>query len=53
LGKRDTKTTKELRDKLIAMGISYGGICTDKWDSFLVVFGKDNHIIGKKEYRWY
>jgi IS1 family transposase len=46
-GKRDTKTAKKLRDKLVSMGISYDGICTDKWDGFIAVFQKDNHIIGK------
>jgi IS1 family transposase len=29
------------------MGISYDRICTDKWDSFIAVFEKDNHITGK------
>jgi IS1 family transposase/transposase-like protein len=47
-GKRNYKTAKKLRDKLIAMGISYGVVYTDKWDSFIAVFQADNHIIGKE-----
>jgi IS1 family transposase/transposase-like protein len=47
-GRRDTKTAKKLRSKLVAMGISYGGIYTDKWDSFIAVFKKDNHTTGKE-----
>jgi IS1 family transposase len=30
------------------MGISYDTVYTDGWDSFIVVFQSDNHIIGKE-----
>ncbi|MDR2410570.1 MAG: IS1 family transposase [Bacteroidales bacterium] len=47
-GKRDVKTVKKLRKKLRATGIGYDRICTDNWESFIIVFKEDNHIIGKK-----
>jgi IS1 family transposase len=47
-GKRDYKTAKKLRDQLQATGISYDVIYTDQWNSFIPVFQKDNHIIGKE-----
>jgi IS1 family transposase len=46
-GKRDLKTAKRLREKLIKLGISCGGICTDDWQSFVTTFKADNHVIGK------
>ncbi|KAA6327752.1 hypothetical protein EZS27_023282 [termite gut metagenome] len=46
-GKRDLKTTKRLREKLIKLGISFGCICTDAWQSFVTTFKADNHVIGK------
>ena len=51
-GKKSCKKTrfynsKKLRDKLISMGISYDVVYTDKWDSFIAVFQKDRHIVGK------
>jgi IS1 family transposase len=33
-GKRDLKTARKLRKKLIAVGICYDQICTDNWESF-------------------
>jgi IS1 family transposase len=50
-GKRNLKTVKKMRDKLISMGISYDTICTDNWDSFIAVFKDDNHVIGKDNTR--
>jgi IS1 family transposase/transposase-like protein len=47
-GKRNYKTAKKLRDKLMSMGIGYDAICTDEWNSFVAVFQADNHIIGKE-----
>ncbi|SUO94635.1 IS1 transposase [Suttonella ornithocola] len=37
-GKRHLKTAKQLRAKLEALGISFGCICCDNWDSFLTAF---------------
>ncbi len=46
-GKRNYKTANKLRDKLLAMGISYDSVCTDNWESFIAVFRHDNHLLGK------
>jgi IS1 family transposase len=37
-GKRNYKTAKELREKLVSLGISYDKICTDALDSFIAVY---------------
>ena len=42
------KTAKKLRDKIIKLGLKFGAIATDNWDSFVKAFKADNHIIGKK-----
>jgi IS1 family transposase/transposase-like protein len=47
-GKRNHKTAKRLRDKIIESGITYNLIYTDDWNSFIKAFKSDNHIIGKK-----
>jgi IS1 family transposase len=47
-GKRDLKTARDLKKKLSDMGVSYGSIATDDWDSFVAAFKGDNHLIGKK-----
>ena len=47
-GRRDLKTAMELKKKLTDLGVSYGSIATDEWDSFVAVFKEDNHLIGKK-----
>lgn len=47
-GKRDYKTAKELREKITKLGLTFGTIATDNWDSFVKAFSSDNHIIGKK-----
>jgi IS1 family transposase/transposase-like protein len=46
-GKRNFKTANKLRDKILSMGITYDSVCSDNWDSFIAVFQKDNHILGK------
>ncbi|KAA6341352.1 hypothetical protein EZS27_010840 [termite gut metagenome] len=46
-GKRDLKTAKRLREKLIKLGVSFGCIRTDEWQSFITTFKEDNHVIGK------
>jgi IS1 family transposase len=47
-GKRDVKTAQALRKQIQRLGISYERIATDGWDSFLAVFGEDEHLVGKK-----
>jgi IS1 family transposase len=49
-GKRDLKTAKRLREKLFKLGISFGCICTDNWQSFITGFKEDNQIVGKAAY---
>ena len=51
-GKRDYKTAKKLRAKITKLGLTFGAIATDNWDSFVKAFSSDNHIIGKKTYYW-
>ncbi|KAA6320902.1 hypothetical protein EZS27_029384 [termite gut metagenome] len=48
-GKRNLKTARKLRGKLLSMGIAFDTVCTDAWDSFISVFKQDNHIIGKAD----
>jgi IS1 family transposase len=45
--KRDLKTAKCLKKKLFKLGISFGCICKDDWQSFITTFKEDNHLIGK------
>lgn len=47
-GKRDMKTAKRLREKLRELGVEFGSVCTDNWESFAVAFRDDNHIVGKE-----
>jgi IS1 family transposase/transposase-like protein len=47
-GKRDLKTAQKLKDRLSDLGVSYGSIATDNWDSFVTVFKEDNHLVGKE-----
>ena len=47
-GKRDLKTAKKLRKRLQRLGIRYGRIATDSWDSFLRAFREDGRTVGKK-----
>jgi IS1 family transposase len=47
-GKRDLKTAKKLKQKLSDLGVNYGSIATDEWDSFVTAFKGENHFIGKK-----
>ena len=47
-GKRDYKTAKKLRAKITKLGLTFGTIATDNWDSFVKVFRCDNHTIGKE-----
>jgi len=48
-GRRDLKTARKLREKILATGIVYDRVCTDNWDSFMAVFEQDNHIAGKAD----
>ena len=47
-GKRNLKTASELRAKLDALGIDFGYICCDNWDSFLTAFDFDFKQVGKR-----
>jgi len=47
-GKRDLKTAMKLKNKLLALGVSYESIATDEWDSFITAFKEDNHLAGKE-----
>jgi IS1 family transposase/transposase-like protein len=47
-GKRDKKTATKLRNRLRELGVTYGQVATDNWDSFISVFAEDNHLVGKK-----
>jgi len=47
-GKRDLKTAQDLKNKLSDLGVTYGSIATDNWDSFVTTFKDCNHIVGKK-----
>jgi IS1 family transposase len=44
---RDIKTAQKLREQIKELGISYDWIATDNWESFLSVFGKEKHEVGK------
>ena len=46
-GKRNTDTARKLRNRLKSLGISYGAIATDNWDSFKQAFKDDVHFQGK------
>ena len=39
-GKRNYKTAKKLRDKIIKLGLKFGAIATDNWDSFVKAFNE-------------
>ena len=47
-GKRNYKTSKRLRDKIVSLGITFNIIYTDNWNAFKKTFKYDNHIIGKE-----
>jgi IS1 family transposase len=46
--KRDRETAEKLRNRLKWLGISYDWIATDHWESFLSVFGEEQHEVGKE-----
>ena len=46
-GKRNSKTAKKLREKLLLLGVRFDTVYTDDWDSFRCAFTADNHIVGK------
>ena len=47
-GVRSAKTANRLRDKIIAMGVTYDRIATDDWEAFVKTFNSDSHDIGKQ-----
>jgi IS1 family transposase len=46
-GKRDLKTAKKLRKRLIRLGITWDTVVADDWDSFLAAFAGDSRLTGK------
>jgi IS1 family transposase len=46
-GKRDLKTAKKLRKRLIRLGITWDTIAADDWDSFLTAFAADCRLTVK------
>ena len=47
-GDRSAKTANRLREKIIALGVTYDRIATDDWESFIKTFSVDAHDIGKQ-----
>jgi IS1 family transposase/transposase-like protein len=47
-GGRHLKTARKLKQKLSELDISYDTVYSDNWNSFIVVFGGSNHIVGKE-----
>jgi IS1 family transposase/transposase-like protein len=47
-GKRDIETASRLRKRLQQLGVKYNRIGSDKWDSFLLSFGDDVLLTGKR-----
>jgi len=47
-GDRSAKTANRLREKIIALGVTYDRIATDEWESFIKTFGADTHDVGKQ-----
>ena len=47
-GKRGARTAKRLRRRLARLGVSYGAIATDSWDSFRKVSGGARYLTGKQ-----
>jgi IS1 family transposase len=47
-GKRDLKTACKLKKRLKRLGVTYGRIACDDWDSFLTAFGTDAGLRGKR-----
>ena len=46
-GKRNLKTARQLRAKLDELGIDFGYVCCNNWDSFLTAFDFDFKKVGK------
>ena len=47
-GDRSAKTANRLREKILALGVTYDRIATDDWESFIKTFSVDAHDIGKQ-----
>jgi IS1 family transposase/transposase-like protein len=47
-GKRDLKTAQKLRKRLKRLGITYGRIACDEWESFITAFGTEAELRGKR-----
>lgn len=47
-GKRNLATAKQLKARLIQLGVSFDTIACDNWDSFLTAFKDHNKQVGKQ-----
>jgi len=47
-GDRSAKTANHLREKIIALGVTYDRIATGDWESFIKTFSVDAHDVGKQ-----
>jgi IS1 family transposase len=47
-GTNGNKNSQRLEEKLSDLGVSYGSIASDDWDSFVSAFKGENHRAGKK-----
>ena len=47
-GKRNLATARQLRAKLDELGVDFGYVCCDNWDSFLTAFAFDFKNVGKR-----
>lgn len=47
-GRRNLATAKQLRSKLLSLGISFNKIACDNWESFLVAFKHSIKKVGKR-----
>jgi len=47
-GKRNLKTARNLKKRLIELGVEFDTVYTDNWAAFTRAFEDDKHIIGKE-----
>ena len=47
-GKRDLETANALKKRLEELGVRYGRIACDQWNSFLSAFGSEAELVGKR-----
>jgi IS1 family transposase len=47
-GENGNENSQRLEEKLSDLGVNYGSIARNDWNSFAVAFKGENHRIGKK-----